>query len=132
MAGSLECQAANAARICELTGAVVINEGRLKRQVFYEGYDGQHKKWGKFALYGGMQFNHIVQGFSRDVLFAGAFAAEDAGYPVVLDVHDELLNECPVGFGSAEHLEALMCVVPSWANGLPLSAKAWEDMRYAK
>jgi len=51
----------------------------------------------------------------------------------VLTVHDELLAECPAGFGSADELAEIMSTVPAWVVGdLPLAAKAWEDVRYAK
>lgn len=84
-------------------------------------------------LYGGMQFNHIVQGTARDIMVEGMFGAEKAGYRVVLTVHDELLTEAPHGFGSAKELEDIMSAVPAWVVGdLPLAAKAWEGMRYDK
>jgi DNA polymerase len=106
---------------------------KSKRRVDYEGYEGEKKRWATMNLYGGMQFNHIVQGTARDIMVEDMLEAERRGYPVVLTVHDELLTECPHGFGSAQELEQIMSTVPPWIEGdLPLAAKAWEGLRYDK
>lgn len=106
---------------------------QTRRRVDYEGYEGERKRWATMNLYGGMQFNHIVQGTARDIMVEDMLEAERRGYTVVLTVHDELLTEGPVDFGSAEELEAIMSTVPPWIDGdLPLAAKAWEGARYDK
>jgi DNA polymerase len=112
-------------------GHPIIRQSR--KRVDYEGYEGEKKRWATMNLYGGMQFNHIVQGTARDIMVDGMLEADKRGYPIVLTVHDELLTECPRGFGSAEELEHIMAAKPEWVDGdLPLAAKAWEDERYAK
>lgn len=112
-------------------GGVLVRQSR--RRVDYEGYEGEKKRWATMNLYGGMQFNHIVQGTARDIMVDGMLEADRRGYPLVLTVHDELLAECPKGFGSADELAEIMSTVPAWVVGdLPLAAKAWEDVRYAK
>jgi DNA polymerase bacteriophage-type len=106
---------------------------KTRRRVDYEGYEGEKKRWATMNLYGGMQFNHIVQGTARDLMVEDMLEAERRGYPTVLTVHDELLTECPDGFGSADELAAIMSTVPAWIEGdLPLAAKAWEGVRYDK
>jgi DNA polymerase len=100
------------------------------RGVSYWGLD--QKRWKRIDLYGGMQFNHVVQGTARDLLVESAHRVEAAGYPLVLTVHDELLAEVDEGFGSAEGFEATMSELPAWAEGLPLVTKAWEGDRYVK
>lgn len=113
-------------------GAEVL-QARGRRRVDYEGFEGEKKRWATMSLYGGMQFNHIIQGTARDVLVEGMFDLEERGYPLVLTVHDENLAELPFGQGSAQEMAAIMSRVPSWVDGdLPLAAKAWEDVRYAK
>ena len=112
-------------------GGMLVRQSR--RRVDYEGYEGEKKRWATMNLYGGMQFNHIVQGTARDIMVDGMLEADRRGYPLVLTVHDELLAECPAGFGSADELAEIMSTVPAWVVGdLPLAAKAWEDVRYAK
>lgn len=103
---------------------------RRRRQVQYWSMDqGQWKPW---RLYGGLQCENDTQGNARDVMLEGMFAARDAGYPIVLTVHDELVTDTPLGFGSPDELASLMSRVPTWMPRLPLAAKAWEDRRYVK
>ena len=59
-------------------------------------------------------------------------AIEAAGYPIVLHVHDEIVAEVPIGFGSTEEFTELMTRQPSWAEGLPIAANAWTGPRYCK
>lgn len=104
-----------------------------RRRVDYDGFEGEKKRWSVMNLYGGMQFAHVVSGTARDIMVWDMLEADRLGYPLVLTVHDELLAECPNGIGSAVDLERIMSTPPPWVEGdLPLAAKAWEDVRYAK
>lgn len=103
---------------------------RKRSVVLYDGYDGEHKRWGAFSLYGGMQFNHIVQGTARDVLVGGMLRLEARGYWIILTVHDETLCENEIGFGSVREVEELMTQGEPWLHGCPLAAKGWEGARY--
>jgi DNA polymerase bacteriophage-type len=105
---------------------------RKRRVVKFYGYkEGQ---WKRLALYGGLQCENIVQGTARCVMVDRMFAAEEAGYPLVLTVHDELLAEVPLSRYDldASNLERIMSEVPKFITGLPLAAKAWQDKRYIK
>lgn len=95
-------------------------------------YWGMQKTWRKLDLYGGAECNHVVQGTARDLLVAAMLRLEAAGYPLTLSVHDEPLSEVDAGFGCPEEYESLMSILPDWAEGLPVVAKAWEDTRYVK
>ncbi len=101
-----------------------------KRSVSYWGV--HQGRFCKQDLYGGAEFNHVVQGTARDILYDAALRVEAAGYKLVLPVHDELLAEVPADFGSASHFESLMSHPEAWFAGLPLTTKAWEDTRYVK
>ena len=62
----------------------------------------------------------------------GMLAAEAAGYPIVMTVHDEAVAEVPDDFGSVEEFEALLCTRGSWAADIPVVAKGWAGKRYRK
>lgn len=104
---------------------------RRRRVVKFWGYkEGQ---WKRLSLYGGLQCENIVQGSSRCVMVDRMFEVERRGYPIILTVHDEIVAEPPdTADYNAKHFEALMSILPPWAAGLPLAAKAWEDQRYVK
>lgn len=114
-------------KIIDIDGEeVVLN----KRGVTYRVPVG--KKMWKRDLYGGAQCAHVVSGMARDYLCERMLEAEEAGYVLVLTVHDELLAEQLSGQGSVEEFAAIMGKAPTWAPGLPVAAKAWEDVRYVK
>ena len=57
---------------------------------------------------------------------------EAAGYPIVLHVHDEVVAEVPIGFGSTDEFTQLMTRKPAWALDLPIAASGWSRPRYGK
>lgn len=103
-----------------------------KMSLTVRGVDAQTEKWTRFPVYGGSLFNNVVQGSARDILVAGMRKAEAAGYPIVLHTHDEMAAEVPRGFGDVKEFERLICELPAWADGLPLTADGWRSKRYHK
>ncbi len=59
-------------------------------------------------------------------------AAERAGYPVIYHNYDEIVAEIPRGSGDLKAFEKLICELPDWAAGLPLTAGGWRGKRYRK
>ena len=84
------------------------------------------------GAYGGLWTENIVSGIARDLLAAAMLRVERAGYPIVLHVHDELVCEVPIGFGSTEEFVHLMTRKPAWALELPVAATVWTGPRYCK
>lgn len=102
-------------------------------QISYMGVNQYTRKWQRVKTYGGKLFENLCQAVARDVLFYAMPRVENAGYEIVLSVHDELLTEAPNTDDYTEHnLSSLISAVPEWAEGLPLSAGGFAGYRYKK
>jgi DNA polymerase len=89
--------------------------------------------WVPLRTYGGKLTENIVQGVARDLLAHALINLEDAGYPVVMHIHDEIVCEIPEGYGSLEEFERIMSRVPDWAAGWPVRATGgWVGKYYRK
>lgn len=104
--------------------------GSTKAQVRYWGVDPITKKWTRQSTYGGDLFQSAVQGSARDIMLHGAANAEDAGYSMLLRVHDEAAGEHPNG--NLAEFERLLCDLPAWAAGLPVTAEGYVASNYRK
>jgi DNA polymerase len=111
----------------------IIGDDTEQHVVFADNAAGQFKdcRHGQGA-YGGTWCENVVSGIARDLLAAAMLRIEAAGYPIVLHVHDELVCEVPVGFGSTDEFTKLMICKPAWALDLPIAASAWTGTRYCK
>lgn len=101
-------------------------------QLVYKAVDQYTKKWGDKAYYGGLGVENITQAIARDVMAEAMIRVDNAGYNLVLTVHDEIITEDPIGFGSLDHFNELMATMPPWAEGFPISVGGWEGQRYRK
>lgn len=102
-------------------------------QISYMGVNQYTRKWQRVKTYGGKLFENLCQAVARDVLFENMPRVENAGYEIMLSIHDELLTEAPdMADFNAEHLSSLIATVPEWAEGLPLSAGGFDGYRYKK
>lgn len=104
-----------------------------KGDISYMGVNQYTRKWQRVKTYGGKLFENICQAGARDILFYNMPRVEDAGYQIVLSVHDELLTEAPDTDDYNDlYLSELISTVPDWAEGLPLSAGGFTGYRYRK
>jgi DNA polymerase len=108
--------------------------GRPKPRVcFKDNADGRFVDVrGGQGAYGGVWTENIVSGIARDLLAAAMLRVEAANYRITLHVHDELVTEVPVGFGSLSEFTRLMTRKPSWALEMPVAASVWTGPRYCK
>jgi DNA polymerase len=107
-------------------------EGGAKPAATALGVDSVSKRWVRFALYGGLAFENIVQAIALDLLENGIVLAEEHGYPVIGHVHDEIITEKIRGSSDVRFFEELICRLPAWAKGLPLTASGFVGKRYRK
>lgn len=102
-------------------------------QISYMGINQYSRKWSRLKTYGGKLAENITQAAARDVMASAMPHIEEAGYEIILTVHDEIITEAP---DSAEfshgRLAALMASNPDWSQGLPLAAAGFEAYRYRK
>jgi DNA polymerase len=89
-------------------------------------------QWVRQTLWGGHLTNYLVQGTARDLLVQAALRCEARGWPVVLQVHDEVVCEVATGTVTAEQLAAVMSELPHWLRGCPISTKTFLRNRYGK
>ena len=108
--------------------------GEVKPALHFWGVNGVTRKWEETKTYGGSLSENVTQAVARDLLSEAMLRLDDAGFPIVMHVHDEVVTEIAETEGDAVvgEIEGLMSVVPDWAAGLPISAEGWRGFRYRK
>ena len=106
-----------------------VEDGKLS----FMGINQYSRKWSRISTYGGKLVENMTQAVARDVFKSCYPRVLEAGYRIVLPIHDELITYAPDGeLYNAKHLSQLMATNPSWAQGLPLAAAGFEALRYRK
>lgn len=100
--------------------------------ILFDGVDGTTRKWGPIETYGGKLTENLVQATARDLLTHAMHHVDAAGHQIVMHIHDEIVVDEPTGGASVEEVVALMTRLPTWADGLPLDADAYECGFYMK
>ena len=90
-------------------------------------------------LHGGIITENIVQAVARDILVQALRALEEAGWPVVTHIHDEVVCEIPTDKRDLSEdalvaeVSEIMCRPPSWADDdLVIKAAGYTCQRYHK
>lgn len=109
----------------------------IKEAVSFWTWNGNGQKgpvgWIKSYGYGGHWCENNVQAIARDIMCHGMINVENAGYEILLTVHDEVISERKDdGSGSVAEFERLMSDLPDWAAGCPVAAAGWSHSRYKK
>jgi len=86
------------------------------------------RKWTRKTTYAGDLAQSATQAVARDLLCEAMLRLDEAGWPIVLHVHDEILAD---GKGEGDFLE-IMTQLPDWAEGLPVTGDLWTGGRYQK
>ena len=102
-----------------------------RESLTYEGV-GENKKWSRIETYGPKLTENIVQATSRDLLALAMLRLRNAGFEIVMHIHDEAVVEVPEGISSVDEICRIMSEAPAWAAGLPLRADGYECEFYRK
>ena len=100
-----------------------------------EGMKASTKRNGpRYKWYGGALFQNSVQGIARDILAQAVLNLEEAGLPVILHVHDEVILEVDEATANESFAKAveIMSTAPDWAPGIPLAVEGHILDRYEK
>jgi DNA polymerase len=99
----------------------------------FKGVQQFTNKWSDITTHGGKLSENLTQCLARDIFKRGQLLAERNMFDVILPLHDELVCDVPdTPDFPVRILEEIMSDVPEWVEGLPLSAKGFEDYRYHK
>lgn len=101
-------------------------------KITYEGMEQTSKQWKRQDTYGPKLVENIVQATARDCLAEALFNVDKAGYKTVMHVHDEIVMDVPISFGSIDEVNRIFGQEISWAPGLPLKADGYECNYYMK
>lgn len=104
-----------------------------ENHIRFMGQNQTTRKWEKMETWGGRLVENIVQAFARDILAEAMLRLDDAGFPVVFSVHDEVIVEA-LETASVADVQRIMAQPVSWAPGLDkyLSADGYATPFYKK
>lgn len=107
--------------------------GEKKPALHYKGVDSMNGyKWLELDSYGGKFSENVTQAVARDILAEAVVRVHNAGFKVVMHVHDEIVVEVPEGTGDLPSFEKMVTEAPRWAGGLPIGGEGWIGKRYRK
>jgi DNA polymerase len=111
----------------------------------YRGMDQTTKQWTFVDSYGGKLVENIVQAIARDLLAFAMLRLDEAGFKIVMHVHDEAIceiqdsvsatNYTQLREGRERDLETMCGIMGEsvyWAPGLPLRADGYLTPYYKK
>lgn len=114
---------------------VVVKKDKRGREYTSESLTAlKSPSWHRQHLYGGLLANAITQGGCRDILVSKLLRVAEAGFPIVMHIHDDVIAEVDANDPALtlERLKAEMLVPEPWYADLPLSASGFETTRLHK
>lgn len=119
--------------------------GSDSKKLYFYGENSVSRKFVEEGTYGGRLVENITQAVARDLMAEAMLKCEDAGYKILLSVHDELIAEAPlretvlaedgqyeIKLRGVPGFIRLLEDKPEWAKGCPITAEGWNGMRYKK
>lgn len=99
--------------------------------VHFKGLNQTTKKWDVESTYGGKLVENITQAIARDCLQVALDRIKDAGYKVVMHIHDEVVIDAEVD-EKLDDVNKILSKPIDWAPGLVLKGAGFESEYYMK
>lgn len=87
--------------------------------------------WGDLETYGGKLTENVIQAIARDCLAIAMMRMNDAGYKIVIHVHDEVIIDATPD-QKLDDVNDIMSIPIDWAPGLLLKGDGFETPYYKK
>jgi len=107
-------------------------QNELGKDALYYYHTGQGGKWEIVSTYGGKLVENVVQAISRDCLAESIIRLHQAGYKIVMHIHDEVVLDVPKDRANLAHVCNIMSQPIPWAPGLLLKADGFITDFYMK
>jgi len=90
------------------------------------------RSWMRSKVIGSSFFQSSVQATAADIMREGCFRLEEAGYPLIMRVHDEFLAMRRKGEGSIKEMLEIISQPIDWCPDLPIAGEGWVGPRFRK
>lgn len=81
-------------------------------------------------IYGGLLCENITSATARDIILPALYNLEHSGFEILNLVHDEMWGQGEAGRDA--EFEKIMCINPSWTQGMKITAGMKNGIRYLK
>jgi DNA polymerase len=101
----------------------------------YMSTNAKTTQWCTHRLTPSQNIENIIQAMAADILEYGLINVDEMlpDHETIGHVHDEILTLVPEDYPQAlGYLVDVMCLIPSWAKGLPLFAEGYIQRRFKK
>lgn|GEM_PF-18033 len=117
----------------QLADRIAVHSTGCKKQVYDLANCGPRHRFAVWDIRAGKAriVSNCTQAISRDLLCHAMRHLEPLGCRIVMHIHDEVVIEAPNDI-EVDEVGRLMSIVPSWADGLMLSAAGYEAEFYMK
>jgi DNA polymerase len=104
----------------------------VKRAFTYQARKMGH--WKTIDAFGGQLTENVVMGIERDIMTNAMLKLERNGFPVILDVHDEVVTEPLTVDADTRAFDQILLDVEPWVKYLqiPIAVESWQGDRYKK
>lgn len=91
-------------------------------------------QWKTVHAFGGLLAENVVMGIECDIAREAMVKLENNNFPVVLEVHDEIVVEPKIKDADEKAIEQILLDVPDWVRAIkiPIAVEQWKGDRYRK